>query len=40
MPLMIESDEKGGVKVIAEQLLPFLKRFDQLGIDTFAAFAE
>ena len=40
MPLMIESDVEGGVKVIAEQLLPFLKRFDQLGIDTFAAFAE
>ena len=30
LPLNIESDEEGGVKAIARELLPFLRRFDKL----------
>ena len=37
MPLNIESDSAGGVKMIAAALLPFLKRFDRLDITPLAA---
>ena len=30
MPLNIESDSTGGVKIIARELAPFLSRFDKL----------
>ena len=30
MPLNIESDSPGGVRIIAQELLPFLKQFDRL----------
>ena len=32
MPLNIESDDLGGVKKIAAQLLPFLQQYDRLDI--------
>jgi phosphomannomutase len=32
MPLNIESNSEGGVKKIAEQLLPFLKKYEKLNI--------
>ncbi len=40
MPLNIESDMAGGVKVIAQELYPFLAPFDQLDTGTLAAFVH
>lgn len=38
MPLNIESDSVGGVKIIASELLPFLAACDKLDITAFKAF--
>lgn len=38
MPLNIESDSVGGVKVIARELYPFLAQFDKLDTSALAAF--
>ncbi len=38
MPLNIESDSVGGVKVIARELYPFLAQFDQLDTSALASF--
>ncbi len=38
MPLNIESDSAGGVKIIAKELLPFLAQFDKLDTASLAAF--
>ena len=38
MPLNIESDSVGGVKVIAKQLYAFLKQYDKLDTSAMAAF--
>ncbi len=40
MPLNIESDSEGGVKVIARELLPFLAQFDKLDTTTLAEFVR
>ena len=40
MPLNIESDSVGGVKVIAKELLPFLKTCELLDTASLSAFAE
>ena len=38
LPLNIESDSEGGVRIIARELLPFLARFDKLDIAPLRAF--
>ena len=40
MPLNIESDSVGGVKVIAAELAPFLTACDQLNTEKLAAFVQ
>ncbi len=40
LPLNIESDEEGGVKEIARELLPFLRRFESLDSSALAQYAE
>ena len=40
MPLNVESDSPGGVKIIARELLPFLQQFDQLDTTALAQFAR
>ena len=40
MPLNIESDSPGGVRVIARELLPFLAPFDQLDTASLAAYCR
>ena len=40
MPLNIESDSPGGVKVIARELLPFLAPFDKLDTASLAAYCR
>jgi phosphomannomutase len=40
MPLNIESDSPGGVKVIARELMPFLARFDRLDTASLAAYCR
>ena len=39
LPLNLESDSKGGVKTMTKELLPFLRQFDQLGLDAMEKFA-
>jgi len=40
MPLNIESNSEGGVKIIARQLITFLKQYEGLNIENIRAFAE
>ncbi|MBQ7566152.1 MAG: phosphomannomutase/phosphoglucomutase [Oscillospiraceae bacterium] len=40
MPLNIESDTVGGVKTIAAQLYPFLKKFDKLDTEKLKAYIQ
>ena len=40
MPLNIESDRLGGVKIIARELFPFLKQFDKLDTSALAEFVR
>ncbi len=40
LPLNIESDSEGGVKVIAGELCPFLAQFDKLDTAALAAFSQ
>jgi len=40
MPLNIESDDAGGVKRIAAQLLPFLQPYDRLDLSSIRALVE
>lgn len=39
LPLNIESDEAGGVKRIAQELIPFLKQYDQLDLAPITDYA-
>ena len=40
LPLNIESDEEGGVKAIARELVPFLRQFDRLDSGKLVKYAE
>ena len=40
MPLNIESDSEGGVKVIAKELAAFLMSCEKLATDKFAAYID